>query len=72
MADQELVRNQAQPQGVLQRNLKVLVYLGVAVLVIPEVISGVRQFKIWCDPTFGAYLADSLGTVVVESGGKQT
>lgn len=46
--------------------------VGVAVLVIPEVISGVRQFKIWCDPTFGAYLADSLGTVVVESGGKQT
>ena len=38
MADQELVRNQAQPQGVLQRNLKVLVYLGVAVLVITAAI----------------------------------
>ena len=38
MADQELVRNQAQPQGVLQPNLKVLVYLGVAVLVITAAI----------------------------------
>lgn len=46
--------------------------VGVAVLVIPQVINGARQFKIWCDPTFGAYLADSVGTVVVESGGKQT
>jgi len=46
--------------------------VGVAVLVIPQVIQRARQFKIWCDPTFGAYLADSVGTVVVESGGKQT
>ena len=44
--------------------------VSVAVLVIPQVISGARQFKIWCDPTFGAYLAESVGTVVVESGGK--
>jgi sarcosine oxidase subunit gamma len=44
--------------------------VGVAVLVIPELISGAWQFKIWCDPTFGAYLAESVGTVVVESGGK--
>jgi sarcosine oxidase, subunit gamma len=46
--------------------------VGVAVLVIPQITNGGRQFKIWCDPTFGAYLADSVGTVVVESGGKQT
>jgi type IV secretory pathway VirB10-like protein len=38
MTDQELNRNQQQPQGVLQRNLKVLVYLGVAVLVIVAAI----------------------------------
>jgi sarcosine oxidase subunit gamma len=51
--------------------------VGVAVLVIPRVEHGprqfnpgARQFKIWCDPTFGAYLAESVGTVVVESGGK--
>jgi sarcosine oxidase subunit gamma len=46
--------------------------VGVSVLVIPQFIAGARQFKIWCDPTFGAYLADSVGTVVVESGGIQT
>ena len=46
--------------------------VGVAVLVISQVISGARQFKIWCDPTFGAYLAESVGTVVIESGGIQT
>ena len=45
--------------------------VGVAVLVIPRMVDGERQFKIWCDPTFGAYLADSLGTVVIESGGKR-
>jgi sarcosine oxidase subunit gamma len=44
--------------------------VGVAVLVIPQMQGGARQFKIWCDPTFGAYLAESVGTVVVESGGK--
>jgi type IV secretory pathway VirB10-like protein len=38
MADQELVSNQAQPKGVLQRNLKMFVYLGVAVLVITAAI----------------------------------
>ena len=45
--------------------------VGVSVLVIPELRAGRRQFRIWCDPTFGAYLAESLGTVVAESGGEQ-
>ena len=44
--------------------------VGVGVLVIPQLIGEARQFKIWCDPTFGAYLAECVGTVVVESGGK--
>ena len=58
---------------VLESNPVIMTLMvGVAVLVIPQVIGGARQFKIWCDPTFGAYLADSVGTVVVESGGKQT
>lgn len=38
MAEQELIRNQAQPQGVLQRNLKIFLYLGVAGLVIAAAI----------------------------------
>jgi sarcosine oxidase, subunit gamma len=28
-----------------------------------------RQYLIWCDPTFGPYLSESLGTVVIECGG---
>jgi len=56
---------------VLESNPVIMTLMvGVAVLVIPQVILGARQFKIWCDPTFGTYLAESVGTVVVESGGK--
>ena len=28
-----------------------------------------RQYRIWCDPTFGPYLGESLGAVVIECGG---
>jgi sarcosine oxidase subunit gamma len=31
-----------------------------------------RQYRIWCDPTFGPYLGQSLGGVVVECGGEYT
>jgi sarcosine oxidase subunit gamma len=55
---------------VLESNPVIMTLMvGVAVLVIPQVIQGARQFKIWCDPTFGTYLAECVGTVVVESGG---
>ena len=59
--------------------------IGVAVLVVPQsarVGRGIptegrggpgpvaeRQYKIWCDPTFGPYLGESLGAVVIECGG---
>jgi sarcosine oxidase, subunit gamma len=39
--------------------------VGVAVLVVPSE----RHFRIWCDPTFGPYLSESLGAVVIECGG---
>ena len=47
--------------------------IGVAVLVVPELThegsdSG-RRYRIWCDPSFGPYLGETLGAVVVESGG---
>jgi sarcosine oxidase subunit gamma len=29
-----------------------------------------RRYRIWCDPTFGPYLGESLGTVVIECGGR--
>jgi sarcosine oxidase subunit gamma len=43
--------------------------IGVAVLVVPQVAGAWPRFLVWCDPTFGPYLEESLGTVVTESGG---
>jgi sarcosine oxidase subunit gamma len=28
-----------------------------------------RRYRIWCDPTFGPYMSESLGAVVIECGG---
>ena len=50
--------------------------IGVAVLVVPQSAGNAgateRQYRIWCDPTFGPYLGASLGGVVVECGGRYT
>ncbi len=52
--------------------------IGVAVLVVPQSppaaadAAGERQYRIWCDPTFGPYLGESLGAVVSECGGRYT
>jgi sarcosine oxidase, subunit gamma len=43
--------------------------ISVAVLVVPQKVNAWPRFLIWCDPTFGEYLEQSLGTVVTESGG---
>jgi sarcosine oxidase, subunit gamma len=48
--------------------------LGVAVLVVPERADNPgrdteRRYRIWCDPTFGAFLGEAVGGVVVECGG---
>jgi sarcosine oxidase subunit gamma len=43
--------------------------IGVAVLVVPQTVGAWPRFRIWCDPSFGPYLEESLGTVVTESGG---
>ncbi len=43
--------------------------IGVSVLVVPQDPGAERQYRIWCDPTFGPYLEESLGTVVSECGG---
>jgi sarcosine oxidase subunit gamma len=43
--------------------------IGVAVLVVPQMANACPRFRIWCDPTFGPYLDESLGTVVTECGG---
>ncbi len=53
--------------------------IGVAVLVVPQGAArgpgaagaaDERQYRIWCDPTFGPYLSESLGAVVIECGGR--
>lgn len=42
--------------------------IGVAVLVVPAE----HRYRIWCDPTFGHYLGESVGAVVLECGGRYT
>ena len=49
--------------------------IGVAVLVVPQYAQrdpNERRYLIWCDPTFGEYLGESLGTVVNDCGGSCT
>jgi sarcosine oxidase subunit gamma len=43
--------------------------IGVAVLAVPDGSDAVRQYRFWCDPTFGPSLSETLGAVVVECGG---
>jgi len=44
--------------------------VGVAVLVVPQTLAdGTRCYRIWCDPTFGGYLGETLRAIVLESGG---
>jgi sarcosine oxidase, subunit gamma len=43
--------------------------IGVAVLVVPRGSDAERRYRIWCDPTFGPSLSETLGAVVVECGG---
>jgi sarcosine oxidase subunit gamma len=48
--------------------------IGVAVLVVPEETGngaprGDRRYRIWCDPTYGPSLGETLGIVVVDCGG---
>jgi sarcosine oxidase, subunit gamma len=61
------------------RPLIMTLMIGVAVLVVPQImVSGgpggaaERRYRIWCDPTFGPYLGESLGAVVIECGGRYT
>jgi len=61
------------------RPLIMTLMVGVAVLVVPQSAGGggqgtaaTRHYRIWCDPTFGPYLGESLGAVVIECGGRYT
>jgi sarcosine oxidase subunit gamma len=61
------------------RPLIMTLMIGVAVLVVAQSVAGggpagaaERHYRIWCDPTFGPYLGESLGAVVIECGGRYT
>jgi len=65
------------------RPLIMTLMMGVAVLVVPRAVGSAaaaaacggaveRRYRIWCDPTFGPYLSESLGAVVSDCGGKIT
>ena len=43
--------------------------IGVAVLVLPFAADGMARYLLWCDPTYGNYLGESVGRVVTECGG---
>jgi hypothetical protein len=43
---------------------------GVAVLVLLQTTAADRAYHIWCDPTFGPYLQETLGAVVTDHGGR--
>jgi sarcosine oxidase, subunit gamma len=64
--------------SLVTRPLIMTLMIGVAVLVVPqggasaEGAAGERHYRIWCDPTFGPYLGESLGAVVIECGGRYT
>jgi len=44
--------------------------VGVAVLVVPRIRPAAISYHIWCDPTFGPYLEDTLAAIVAEHGGQ--
>ena len=46
--------------------------IGVAVLAVPDGRSDARQYRFWCDPTFGPSLSETLGAIIVECGGTIT
>ena len=54
------------------RSVFMTMMIGVAVLVVLNEVDGERYYRIWCDPTFGAYLGTTVGMVVMENGGKFT
>ena len=46
--------------------------IGVAVLAVPDGRGDARQYRFWCDPTFGPSLSETLGALIVECGGTIT
>ena len=51
------------------RPLVMTLLIGVSVLIVPQAADGGVRYRIWCDPTFGSYVDESVGRVVVDCGG---
>ena len=51
------------------RGVVMTLMVGVAVLVARRDAGGPPAYTIWCDPSFGPYLSETLGAVVTEYGG---
>lgn len=52
-----------------QRQVVMTLMAGVAVLVIPQFDGAQRRYRIWCDPSFGAYLWTTLNEVIAHHSG---
>ncbi len=60
------------PSLPLQLNPVVLTLMtGVAVVIVAQAHGDGRRYRIWCDPSFGHYLWNTLRAIVVESGGDE-
>ncbi len=60
------------PSLPLQLNPVVLTLMtGVAVVVVAQAHGDGQRYRIWCDPSFGRYLWNTLRAIVVESGGDE-
>jgi sarcosine oxidase subunit gamma len=46
--------------------------VGVSVIVVAYEAPDETRYRIWCDPTFGRYLQQTLGHIVIECGGNYT
>ncbi len=54
---------------IAQRPIVMTLMAGVSVLVLPQMTGVIRRYRIWCDPSVGAYLWSTLAAIVNESGG---
>jgi sarcosine oxidase subunit gamma len=52
-----------------ERHAVMTMMIGVAVTVVPQGNAAQPRYRIWCDPSFGAYLGGSLQQIVNESSG---
>jgi len=55
---------------IAQRPVVMTLMVGVGVLVLPQALPDGAIYRIWCDPSFGAYLRNTLEEVVQKMPGR--